>query len=178
MILDIKAAAHFHVNADNTVTASCCIVNRETLEVFGFCKAENIPNDKPYTKPGEEYLIFPDDERHILYPVYTLLDAPEEVCQMSPYWRKAAEDDSNPTNKIVDAYFVSQWDGGLQIKTHCKVNMFTHEVFDIEQSQVEGVEVLDGEFVIINGKQYMVFEKDEYDELANEDVIKNAYWRN
>ena len=87
MFLDIKAAVHFHVNADNTVTASCCIVRRETGEVFGFCKTEVIPNDKTYVKPDEEYLIFPDDKHCIMYPVCISVKAPtEEPCAIM-YWR-------------------------------------------------------------------------------------------
>lgn len=79
---------------------------------------------------------------------------------------------------VVNAMYISKWDGGIEIENRCKVNLDTREVFDIERSSVDGIEVLDGEFVIINGKQYMVFEKSEYDELANETVIQNAYWRN
>lgn len=79
---------------------------------------------------------------------------------------------------VVNAIYVSKWNGGIELETRCRVNLDTHEVFDIECMRVEGVEIAKGGFVIINGKQHMVFEKSEYDELANETVIQNAYWRN
>lgn len=87
MFLDIKAAAHFLVNADNTVTASCCIVHQGTGEVFGFCKQEVIPNDKPYVKPGDEYLVFPDEESHFMYPVCVADEVPARDPRVVIYWR-------------------------------------------------------------------------------------------
>lgn len=57
---------------------------------------------------------------------------------------------------IKDATFTSVWDGGVKISTNCKVNIDTKEVFDIEISDVCGVEDLDIEYVTIDGVDHPV----------------------
>jgi hypothetical protein len=52
------------------------------------------------------------------------------------------------TNKnIVNATYVSVWDGGTEIRTKCRFNTQTNIVSDIEQSDVGGVDILDREYV-------------------------------
>lgn len=175
--LNIRAAVHFHVNPDNTVAASCCIVNSDTSEVFGFCKTQIIENNKPNTRPGCEYIVFPNEESHIMYPVIAFIPKSSKDEPGDMFWREATEQELNHAGNIIVAEYETHWDDQVIIASPCKVNLDTHEVFDIEYVNVEGVQVLDGEFVVIDGKQYMVFEKSEYDELANAEVIRNAYWR-
>lgn len=59
---------------------------------------------------------------------------------------------------VENATFTSVWDGGYEITTNCRVNTETKEVFDIEVSyETEGlVDVLDYEYITINGKDYSV----------------------
>jgi len=54
------------------------------------------------------------------------------------------------------------WDGGHAVTTKCKVNMKTREVFDIETIEVsDSLDVLESEFVTINGVNYSVSDDDE-----------------
>lgn len=74
---------------------------------------------------------------------------------------------------IREAKFTSVWDSGNSVITkNCKVNMKTREVFDIEQednaSVLEGLDILDREYITIDSNNYDVFNKEE----AN----KNDYW--
>lgn len=60
---------------------------------------------------------------------------------------------------IKDANFISVWDGGTEITTACKVDMDTKEVFGIEQYDsdfLESLDVLDSEYVEIDGVRYPV----------------------
>lgn len=57
---------------------------------------------------------------------------------------------------IKNATFTSVWDGDISVTTHCKVNTETKEVFDIEILDVKGVDVLEKEFVTIDGEEYPV----------------------
>lgn len=60
---------------------------------------------------------------------------------------------------VKDAIFCSVWDGGsIAIESACKVNMDTKEVFDIEKKDVDNldIDVLDEEYVMIDGEEYSV----------------------
>lgn len=60
---------------------------------------------------------------------------------------------------IKNATFTSVWDSGTEITTNCKVNMETREVFDIEvnnSSEIEGLNVLDYEYITVDGIDYPV----------------------
>lgn len=56
---------------------------------------------------------------------------------------------------VKKATYTSVWDGGYEITTSCKINMETKEVFDIEIVD-QDVDVLEGEYVTIDGKKYSV----------------------
>ena len=65
---------------------------------------------------------------------------------------------------IVDAEFISVWDGGTQIVTPCKVNLSTREIIDIGVLDCqESVDSPDEEWVRIGGKDYEAIPKDEHD---------------
>lgn len=64
---------------------------------------------------------------------------------------------------IKNAEYTSVWDGGVGITAPCKVNMDTKEVFDIEMVDVEGLDVLEEEYVTINDKRYSVSRSGEDD---------------
>ena len=69
---------------------------------------------------------------------------------------------------IKNAKFTSIWDGGYEVTTNCKVNMETNEVFDIEIADVEGLEILEKEYVVLDGEEYPVFQLSDITEEDNE----------
>lgn len=75
--------------------------------------------------------------------------------------------------KIVDAKYHSCWDSGIDIETNCRVNLQTKEVFDIEIANVDDLdlEILEGEWVEIDGHQFVVFPKSELESNSN------SFWR-
>lgn len=70
----------------------------------------------------------------------------------------ALHNDELTDKKIVDATYVSVWDGGYEIATHCKVNLDTKEIFDVEiyQGNVECYEALTDEYIIVSGQKHKV----------------------
>lgn len=63
---------------------------------------------------------------------------------------------------IIDATYTSVWDGGIEVTSKCKVNTEKKEVFDIEIVDVNGLEVLEKEYLAIDGKEYSVsWDRDE-----------------
>ena len=63
---------------------------------------------------------------------------------------------------IKNGTFTSVWDGGYEVTTNCKVNTETREVFDIEIAEVDdSLDVLEAEFVTIDGIDYSVSNDDE-----------------
>ena len=67
---------------------------------------------------------------------------------------------------IKNATFTSVWNGGYEVTTNCKVNMDTKEVFDIEKAGVDGLDVLDEEYITIDGVNYPV----------SADADETEYW--
>lgn len=61
---------------------------------------------------------------------------------------------------IKEATFVSEWDGGTKIISSCKINTETNEVFDIESVDCD-VDVLNKEYIIIDGTEHNVYPEDE-----------------
>lgn len=47
------------------------------------------------------------------------------------------------------AKYVSVWDGGIEVKTNCEYNPTTKEVYDIETSDVDGLDVCEDEYVLL-----------------------------
>lgn len=83
---------------------------------------------------------------------------------------------------IKNATFVSVWDDGFEVASGCKVNTDTNEIFDIEQVCFDGldVEILDREYIIIDGNEYDVRQYDVYDvaDFVPDDLADNEYWYN
>lgn len=65
-----------------------------------------------------------------------------------------------------DAKFTSVWDDGYEVTTNCKVNLVTKEIIDIEIADVDGLDVLDYEYVTIDDINYIV----------SNDSAKTEYW--
>lgn len=64
---------------------------------------------------------------------------------------------------IKEALFTSVWDDGIEVTAKCKVNVETKEVYDIEQSEVSGLEILQEEYITIDGVDYSVSQDGEDD---------------
>lgn len=78
---------------------------------------------------------------------------------------------SNNAEHIVEAAFVSVWDGGYEVATPCRVNTRTREVFDIGVSEgtAEMVNELEEEFIRFeDGMEYPVEER--------ESAARGAFW--
>lgn len=77
---------------------------------------------------------------------------------------------------VKSATFTSVWDGGYEVSSNCKVNMETHEVFDIEiSSDGQGfIEMLDYEYITVDGKDYSVFDTSEYNDISPSDFWYNG----
>lgn len=76
---------------------------------------------------------------------------------------------------IKNATFVSVWDDGIEIKTSCKVNTETREVFDIEETYVDGLGIVNEECVIIDEMDYNAVSA-EYANLYPEEMDDETYW--
>ena len=57
---------------------------------------------------------------------------------------------------IKDATFTSVWDDGFEVTTECKVDTETMEVFDIEIANVSNLNILNQQYVTIDGEDYPV----------------------
>lgn len=83
---------------------------------------------------------------------------------------------------IKNATFVSVWDDGFEVASGCKVNTDTNKVFDIEQVCFDGLdlEILDREYIIIDGNEYDVCQYDVYHvtDCVPDDLADNEYWYN
>lgn len=71
---------------------------------------------------------------------------------------------------IINATFVSVWDGGTAIETECKINTITREVFDIIPVEAD-VDTFERQYVIIDGQEYDVVCVDGADEVG-----ESEYW--
>lgn len=71
---------------------------------------------------------------------------------------------------IINATFVSVWDGGTAIETKCKINTITREVFDIIPVEAD-VDTFERQYVVIDGQEYNVVCVDESGEVG-----EREYW--
>ena len=71
---------------------------------------------------------------------------------------------------IINATFVSVWDGGIAIEAECKINTSTREVFDIITVESD-VDTFERQYVVIDGQEYDVVCVDEVEEVG-----ENEYW--
>lgn len=77
---------------------------------------------------------------------------------------------SRVKGRVINATFVSIWDGGTEIASPCKVNTLTMEVFDLEKvDPVCDVNVLDGEYVKIGEELFGACNKEDADTCS-------GYW--
>lgn len=64
---------------------------------------------------------------------------------------------------IQNAIYLTEWDDGFVLKQPCKVNMETHEVFDIEYDfkTLDTLETLQNEWIVINDIKHKVVTQDK-----------------
>ena len=74
--------------------------------------------------------------------------------------------------KILNAEFISIWDGNAPTTTHCKVNLKTREVFAIEEPIVDASVSLNKEYISFCGMKFPVFSLENLDY----EEFKTAYW--
>lgn len=58
--------------------------------------------------------------------------------------------------------YVSVWDGSTALESACLINETTHEITILETFNVD-VDILETEYVIIDGVQFPACNADEYD---------------
>ena len=66
---------------------------------------------------------------------------------------------------IVFGTYVSIWDGGTVIQTACKFNTETKDAFDIETSDVDGLEICEDEHV-----EHVAAQKSRHGEIERADA--------
>ena len=71
----------------------------------------------------------------------------------------------NSKTKIMKAIYVSVWDGGVEVRTSCYFNVENRLVTDIESSDVDGLDILEREYVELeDGTEITVFDFDTFNE--------------
>lgn len=85
------------------------------------------------------------------------------------------------SSQIVNVTFTSNWDDGSYFESHCKADLLTHRVFDIEYAGCpsKGAEIVDTT-VTINGKIHPCINADnivDWDDKEETSVFTDdAYW--
>lgn len=85
------------------------------------------------------------------------------------------------SSQIVDATFTSNWDDGSYFDAPCKVDLFTHRVFNIGCAGCPGEDAkLENETVTIDGRTYPCINADDiidWDDKEETSVFTDdAYW--
>lgn len=57
--------------------------------------------------------------------------------------------------------YVSVWDGGVEIGSTCTIDLTTGNILDIKQVDVDGVDVREREYIVLNDEEVDVLEDDE-----------------
>lgn len=146
-----------NINDDSDVTESITIYDEKDLEEGHELTVEDLLDWVP------DSILSVDDEQTILTDTRTGIEYDVSI------QRHVREEN------IVDAIYISYWDGeSTVLPTACKVNLLTKEVFDITpvgEEMAADLGQFDKESVVINEKEYPVYERDEYE--GREDT----YWR-
>lgn len=72
------------------------------------------------------------------------------------------------------ALYYSVWDGGTEIVTNCQFTPETMAVSDIDTADVDGLDILEEEYVICDGVKYNVLQFDKFKDLWIEQETKNS----
>ena len=81
----------------------------------------------------------------------------------------------NNNEYIKDAIFESVWDNGIIIRSECKVNIFTRQVFDIEPQDTEEYKILQHEYILL-GEDYNEVYADDDERLYESSDMKPVFY--
>ena len=74
---------------------------------------------------------------------------------------------------IIETSYVTHWSSGACFRSACKVNLSTHEVFDIQNAgYASDDDDCVGEYVVIDDVEEIVYNIDEIAELSTEDFAE------
>jgi len=57
--------------------------------------------------------------------------------------------------------YVSVWDGGVEVATTCTIDLATGNILDIKQTDVDGLDVCEREYIVLNDEQVDVLKDDD-----------------
>ncbi len=139
---------------------------------FRFAEILELPTERTledgYTN-FEQEIISEDEMQEIIKKVFKNQGIMFDYDKFDEFLVRCYEENEKA---VVDAKFTSVWDGGVRITTPCKVNLRTRKVFDIEvNDEVDGLEVLDKEYITLTGVEYRVYPEDEAEQMA-----ENVFW--
>lgn len=72
--------------------------------------------------------------------------------------------------------YVSVWDGGHEVTSACTVDPRTRKVEVEHTSDVAGLETMEREFVVLNGKEYPAANEEERSEYTAEEQSQMFFW--
>ena len=73
--------------------------------------------------------------------------------------------------------YLSQWDGGVEVKAPCTVDPRTRKVVIDRAAGVEGLETMEREYVLLNGKEYEAANEEERHEFTPEEQSRMFFWK-
>lgn len=84
------------------------------------------------------------------------------------------------SKNIIAARYTSVWDDCISVTTTCKINLNTHEIFDIERIDTDGMDLnaLTNEYVTIDGKDHPACQSEELEFYQTEKPGTTYYWYN
>lgn len=71
------------------------------------------------------------------------------------------------------AKYVSVWDGGVEVKSNCDYNPTNNEVSDIETIDIDGLDILDDEYILLpDGTEVrdFVVEGNDAESLSDDEI--------
>ena len=72
--------------------------------------------------------------------------------------------------------YVSRWDGGVEVKSPCTVDPCTRKVEIEHAADVEGLETMEREYVVLNGKEYKAVNEEYRYEFTPEEQSRMFFW--
>ena len=76
----------------------------------------------------------------------------------------------------VKGEYVSQWDGGIEVKSICTVDPRTRKIAIEHAADVEGLETMEREYVLLNGKEYPAANEEYRYEYTPEQQSQMFFW--
>jgi hypothetical protein len=77
---------------------------------------------------------------------------------------------------LVDGEYVSVWDGGVEVKSPCTVDPRTRKIEIEHAADVDGLETMEREYVVLNGKEYKAVNEEYRYEFTPEGQSRMFFW--